>query len=77
MLMPVQIIYYRANTALAGLIASAWMLAPAAYFLIHWSLEMMSGQALNKVLVARLFGEFQRPMRGHCAELSLHIIILS
>lgn len=66
MLMPVQIIYYRANTALAGLVASTSMLAPAAYFLIHWSLEMMSGQVLDKLLVARLFGDFQRLMQGHC-----------
>lgn len=39
------------------------MLAPAAYFLIHWSLEMMSGQVLDKLLVARLFGDFQRLMQ--------------
>lgn len=67
MLVSVQIIYYRANTALAGLIGSTSMLAPAAYFLIHSSLEMMSGQVLDKLLVARLFGDFQSLMQGLCA----------
>lgn len=65
--MPVQIIYYRANTVLAGLMASTSVLAPAASLLIPWSLERMTGQVLDKLLVARLFGDFQRLMQGHCA----------
>lgn len=64
MLVSEQIIYYRANTALAGLVVSTSMLAPAAYFLIHSSLETMSGQVLDKLLVARLFGDFQSLMQG-------------
>lgn len=63
--MPVQIIYHRANTALAGLACSTSVLAPAAYSLIHCSLERVSGQVLDELLLARLFGGFQRLMQGH------------
>lgn len=63
--MPAQIIYHRANAALAGLAASTSLLAPAADSLIHCSLERVSGQVLDELLLARLFGDFQRLMQGH------------